>query len=67
MGNRVRAVIGCPECESGCKDSQVRGCRKYVLRGEGELGRIVESVIVEHGEVCDIRWPDGSTDLWLRE
>ena len=57
MSNRIRSVVGCgPE-----------GCGEYVMRGESDFGIIVESVIVEHGEVCEIRWPDGSTDLWLRE
>ena len=57
MSNRIRTVIGYgPD-----------GCGQYVMRGENEVGIIVESVTVAHGEVCDIRWPDGSTDLWLRE
>ena len=63
MGNRVRAVVGCPGCGDGCTPGQGVSCGRYVVRGESELGRIVDSVIVGDGEVWQIDWPDGSMDL----
>ncbi|GAA3404975.1 hypothetical protein GCM10011577_38810 [Pseudarthrobacter polychromogenes] len=65
MGNRVRAVVGCPGCgDGGCKPGQDVSCGRYVVRGDGvELGRIVDSVVVGDGEVWEIAWPDGTIDL----
>ena len=63
LGNRVRAVVGCPGCGEGCGPGGPT-CGRYVVRGEGvELGRIVDSVVVGDGEVWEIEWPDGTTDL----
>lgn len=47
----------------GCGTGGGGSCRRYVMRGEDDLGRIVDSVVVGDGEVWQIDWPDGTMDL----
>lgn len=56
MVSKIRPVLGCgPD-----------GCTQALVRGKGEFGLIVEVLDIGVGEVWEVRWPDGSTDLWFQ-
>jgi hypothetical protein len=52
MGDTHQAVTGCGP--GPCCDQVTRG---------GEAGRVVNTVMIPAGKVCEVEWPDGSTDL----
>lgn len=56
ISDDIRPVSGCgPE-----------GCGQYVMRGEDEFGKVVDSVAIDGGEVWEIDWDNGTKYLHFR-